>query len=189
MSELPPVWLLDVDGVVNATASRGDRTVWPLEAWHRDEVTDLDGDVYPVLYADPVLNFLRVVHERGAAEVRWHTTWQHSAPQRLAAALGLPDWPVAVAPEFTDKHDSGYEESGWVPVGARWWKLGAAVRVGEQEGRRLVWTDDDLNAERRWPGSELREYLKRADLLAVSPPSNVGLTPKNLRTVAAFLDL
>ncbi len=177
MNEERPVWLLDVDGVLNACSSRGCRTVWPQECWNSCVVADLDGRKWPILVADPVVSYLRAVHVNGDAEIRWHTSWQHSAPQRLAPALGLPDWPVAVAPEYHDP--SGHTAHGW-------WKLGAAARVLEEEGRRLVWTDDDISFGAQLTGA-VGELLRRPGVLAVTPRTTIGLTRKNLLAVDAFL--
>lgn len=176
MSEERPVWLLDVDGVLNACSSKGCRTVWPREYWNSHLVADLDGRQWPILVADPVVSYLRAVHANGDAEIRWHTSWQHSAPERLAPALGLPDWPLAVAPEY---HDMG--EHGW-------WKLEAAARVLDEAGRRLVWTDDDIGFGAKLTGA-VGELLRRPGVLAVTPHTTIGLTRKNLLAVDAFLGI
>ena len=122
------------------------------------------------------MSYLRAVHANGDAEIRWHTSWQHSAPERLAPALGLPDWPLAVAPEY---HDMG--EHGW-------WKLGAAARVLDEAGRRLVWTDDDIGFGAKLTGA-VGELLRRPGVLAVTPHTTIGLTRKNLLAVDAFLGI
>jgi len=177
VNEERPVWLLDVDGVLNACSSRGCRSVWPQECWHRHLVADLDGRKWPILVADPIVSYLRAVHANGDAEIRWHTSWQHSAPQRLAPALGLPDWPLAVAPEHHDPAE--HTTHGW-------WKLGAVARVLDEEGRRLVWTDDDISFGAQLTGA-VGELLRRPGALAVTPRSTIGLTLKNLLAVDAFL--
>lgn len=177
-SGLPPVWLLDVDGVINAMSKRGDRTAWPADQWAKRDVLAMDG-LFPVLTADPVLDFLRTVHETGAAEIRWHTSWQQWAVAALAPALGLPSWPVAEAPEFTDA------ESGF-GTGHAWWKLGAAERVVHEEGRRLVWTDDDLRWETR-SNPSLPGLLARPGVLGVATRPHTGLLPRDLRSIAEFV--
>jgi hypothetical protein len=178
---LPPVWLLDIDGVVNAIAAEGDPAVWPAESWRRRRVSPVDdGYQYSILTAEPVLDFLRGVHAAGTAEIRWHTTWQRSAPLRISPALGLPAWPIADAPEFTHHRDSGY-----AGVTARsWWKLAAAERVVADEGRRLLWTDDDID---RIDDPVLAELISRPEVLAVSPDTATGLTGAELARCAQFL--
>jgi len=178
VNEERPVWLLDVDGVLNACSSRGCRSVWPQECWHRHLVADSAGRKWPILVADPIVSYLRAVHANGDAEIRWHTSWQHSAPQRLAPALGLPDWAVAVAPEHHDPAE--HTAHGW-------WKLAAAARVLDEEGRRLVWTDDDISFGTQLLGSRVAELLRRPGVLAITPRTTIGLTRKNLLAVDEFL--
>ncbi len=178
MNEERPVWLLDVDGVLNACSSKGCRTVWPRECWNSHLVADLDGRKWPILVADPVVSYLRAVHAYGDAEIRWHTSWQHSAPERLAPALGLPDWPLVVAPEYHDPAE--HTAHGW-------WKLAAAARVLDEEGRRLVWTDDDIGFGAQLLDNQVAALLRRPGVLAVTPRTTIGLTRKNLLAVDEFL--
>jgi hypothetical protein len=182
VTTLPAVWLLDVDGVVNAVAAEGDPSVWPAYSWQRRRVAPVDdGYEYSILTADPVLDFLRGVDAAGRAEIRWHTTWQRSAPLRISPALNLPAWPVADAPEFTHHRDSGY-----AGVADRsWWKLAAAQRVVSLEGRRLLWTDDDID---RVADAALAALVGRPDVLALSPDTATGLTADDLRRCAEFLN-
>ena len=57
-----PVWLLDIDGVVNALARGRVRDAWPLDAWVQRVVrADIPGQgamVLPILAARPVLDFV-----------------------------------------------------------------------------------------------------------------------------------
>lgn len=176
-----PVWLLDVDGVLNAVAKRPDPSVWPRSAWSRHVVRQ-----WPLLVAEPVLAFVRAVHAVGAAEIRWHTTWQHDAFE-LAVKVGLPEFPVLDCPEFHAPSVAPY--GGSSVSGSDWWKLPGALRVVGDEGRKLVWTDDDLEVEAR------RDALGGLPLgvadggrsLLVSPRMRLGLTPKHLREIAGFL--
>ena len=179
----PPVWLLDVDGVINAVARRPDTDVWPPQAWSARRVTALDGRTWPILTAQPVLDFLCAVHGAGRAEIRWHTTWQRSAVARLGPALDLPEWPVAEAPEFTRFEDSGYDAGTSLD---QWWKSGAAERVLGQEGRRLVWTDDDLAAGRSLPA--VQRVLAHDSVCLLSPRPDAGLSPADLAVIEQFLD-
>jgi hypothetical protein len=159
-----PIWLLDLDGVLNAHAERGDRHAWPAEVWRRDEVRG-----WPMLVAQPVIDFVRAVHDQGRAEIRWHTTWQHHA-QDFADRFGLPRFAIVDAPEFE------YPDDGF-------WKLPAIVRAVD-EGRPLVWTDDDAMGLR--PARRL-ELAERVPLLVIAPPLHVGLCPRHLRQIDRFL--
>lgn len=175
----PPVWLLDIDGVVNALARVLPSAGWPREAWVqrlvRADIPDRGLMSVPVLAAQPVLDFITHVHESGAAEIRWHSTWRTAAVTTLGPALGLPAIPVSIAPE-------------WGENVAMWWKIPAARRVAEA-GRRLVWTDDQLTIygtdARNEPELTALERWSGALLLSTDP--ELGLSPDDLRTIAAFL--
>jgi hypothetical protein len=171
----PPVWLLDIDGVINALARGPVHGSWPPDSWAqhvvRAEIPEMGLMVLPILVAEPVLAFVRRVVATGAAEVRWHSTWRTAAMTDLAPLLDLPPIPISIAPEWTQR-----------PPG--WWKLAAAQRV-IAAGRRLVWTDDDLA---RYPG-DLGGLDSRPDALLIAPDPQTGLGPADLDRIADFLPL
>jgi hypothetical protein len=183
MTQPPPVWLLDIDGVINAISTRPDRKVWPVDQWVTGTAT-ADGIDWPILAAQPVLDFVREAHESGRAEVRWHTTWQHDAGN-LAKLLNLPDFAVQECPEFAEREQ---RLAGLSPtaVGSGWWKYPAAERVVRIEGRALVWSDDDAEWELRahHNGDGLSRF---APTLIGSPRTHIGLTRKHLRDIDVFL--
>lgn len=162
-----PVWLLDVDGVINAVGDRPPTHVW-RGGWMRRRVTN-----FPIMAAKPVLDFINRMHRIGLVEVRWHTTWQECALE-LGEVLGLPVFPVQDAPEFLRR-------------GPRWWKLPAAERVALVEGRPLVWTDDDLALRTTYVGRALSQMREEVPVLTVAPDAQTGLTPRHLRKIEAFL--
>lgn len=172
-----PVWLLDIDGVLNAISSKPDRSVWPAAGWRRFEATDArTGTTWPILAAEPVAAFIREVRTSGRAEVRWHTTWQESA-NKVGAELGLPELEVQEAPEFA-------EDGEYSPT---WWKLAAALRVIEEEQRPLIWTDDDATMGRIMPTPYDR--VKAFPNLLIAPQQRIGLTRKQLRAIDEHLTL
>lgn len=172
-----PVWLLDIDGVVNALAHQPITDSFAAEQWiHvmvRTDLPELGPAVFPILSARPVLDFVAAVHASGAVEVRWHSTWREAANADLAPALGLPQLPISVAPEWANHH-------ALVP----WWKQPAAERVLES-GRRLVWTDDDIAVFR----PDLRAFEDRDDALLIAPDRERGLSQDELDAIAEFLRL
>lgn len=179
-----PVWLLDVDGVVNAISQKPDGAVWPKKEWVT--CTGRTGNAeWPILAAQPVLDFIAAVHTSGRAEVRWHTTWQHDA-LALAELLRLPEFGVQDCPEFYPERQLA---GGAAAVAVRncWWKLPAAERVLGEEGRPVIWTDDDINREIGWRGRD-RTLRTLGPILTISPPQHVGLTPRHLRQVDDFID-
>lgn len=177
-----PVWLLDIDGVVNALAprvppDRSDR--WSDGVWREHVVhTDVAGRgrvALSILVAEPVLRFVTAVHESGAAEIRWHSTWGDAAITALAPALGLPAFELSEAPE-------------WAAQAAMWWKIPAARHVAES-GRRLVWTDDQLALYRDDPlcADELAALERWDGALLIAPQPRTGLVAADLDRIAAFL--
>ncbi|GAA1608339.1 HAD domain-containing protein [Catellatospora bangladeshensis] len=174
-----PIWLLDIDGVINAVTDEPDRRVWPEQEWIRTTAPSNHDLEWPILAATPVLDFLRRVHEQGRAEIWWHSTWQHNSVN-VGTALGLPVWPVRESPEF------GTQETELATPLARtrqtWWKLPAAQRVLAQ-GRPLLWTDDD--ARRQLRAADTRPW--GASALVVAPPVEAGLTPRQLRRIDRWL--
>jgi hypothetical protein len=169
----PALWLLDVDGVVNAVAKNVVRDVYAdwvcLDA-------KAGGQLFPIKAAQPVLDFLREVHESGLAQIWWHTTWQEDAPL-LGKQLGLPEFGVWRAPES----NWNYAEHR-----SQWWKTPGALRaksIADEFGSKFVWTDDDIPYEL----SKIDRPAFDGGLL-VSPNQRHGLSPKELETIAAFLN-
>ncbi|MGH8963282.1 MAG: hypothetical protein ACRDWT_19170 [Jatrophihabitantaceae bacterium] len=176
----PPVWLLDIDGVINALGMSLPTDTWPESAWVQRVVTAVIPEqgmgTYPILAARPVLDFIHRVHRNGLAEIRWHSTWRSAAVTGLAPALGLPAIPISVAPEW----------SAAPPV---WWKIPAARRVAES-GRRLLWTDDQFDLYRADPqsASELEALERWTGALLLSANPETGLSPDDLATIERFLE-
>lgn len=168
-----PVWLLDVDGVVNACTLKPDPNVWPRDQWVRATVARLK-----ILVALPVLDFIRATHESGAVEIRWLTTWMNDA-QAIADEFGLPTFPVAGGEEYDDRlRVEAFDRNAW-------WKLPAAKRVLTDECRPLIWTDDDITYSLGRRGQDEMRALGPA--LLIGPNDRTGLTPKHLRRITEFV--
>lgn len=176
-----PVWLLDVDGVLNAATKKPDRNVWPAEDWVQGRARD-DTRSWPILYARPVAAFIREVHESGRAEIRWHTTWQEWA-RAIEELLDLPSFPVQEAPEWEVFLDGGRTK----PHNDEWWKIGAALRVVEEEKRPLLWTDDDADSFWNLPAAVRTRITSAQPTLIVAPAPETGLCKRHLRQIDAFL--
>jgi hypothetical protein len=164
------VWLLDIDGVINAASRRPPTHAWPEADWIDTKASDAKRQ-WRILAPRPVLDYIRAVHEGQLADIRWHTTWQHHA-QQVAAALDLPTFPVQEAPEYIE-----------APHIAGWWKLPAALRLLEA-GHRLLWTDDDAIDLHRTERSEL---AAAGSILIASPDPQTGLCRRHLRDIDTFL--
>jgi hypothetical protein len=159
-----PVWLLDVDGVVNAFRA-GWYTAPRLVQVH-SAADDYD---YRIRYEPRLVEAIRRVHEDGRAEVTWCSTWCSDAAA-LEDALGLPALPRA----FTEP------VKGAAACAA---KLDAARRV-VAAGRRLVWTDD---VEVGHHAGDCAIWAANGTALAVGPNGSRGLRPRDLRRIDEFL--
>lgn len=171
-----PVWLLDLDGVVNACPRNSDPppACWPADQWVRAEVANSHSDEpRPILAARPVLHFIAAVHAVGQAEVRWHTTWQEEA-NKVSVALGLPEFEVETAPEY----------QGWTKS-RPWWKVPAAKRVCKRTRGNMIWTDDDA----AFPDLDKRDrlYLRNEGVLIIAPSTSMGLVQANLDKITFYL--
>lgn len=161
-----PVWLLDVDGVLNAA-----RPGWggpPRRG------TASDGHAsYPMRWAPPLTERLTALHRAGVVEFRWATTWVDEIAQ-VADLLRLPTWPVAF---------SGLSTGVTRPVPEI--KAEAALAVVEQEHRPLLWTDDDaIPAD----GTVIdRLNVAGLPVLLVAPDARTGLQPEHLEAIEAFI--
>lgn len=166
-----PLWLLDVDGVLNAV-----RLDVP-EGHVRCEVGDSDARTWDITYRPAVVEFIRDLHESGRVEVRWLTTWCEDARDSLAPAVGLPlDCAV----------EGVAERSRFRP--SDWWKSTVAQRLSDADpDRPLIWTDDDLDyGLRTGEAAWLRSRSGRT--LGISPKCDVGLTDDHLAAITAFVE-
>jgi hypothetical protein len=190
---VPPLLLLDVDGVLNALGR-------PLPGdWPDFQVgtATAAGRDYVIAWSPEVVARLVGWHASGRAEVQWLTTWGHDANRSLRHLLGMPELVVAGTFDHSDAGPSGEPDPGTGALAAvtpaardeltgRWWKFDVVRRiVREQPDRRLVWIDDDLAGE-----DDLRRWARQnADCLPLAPPPRSGLRPDDLLLVEAWLDL
>lgn len=185
-----PLWLLDVDGVLNAVAKRPDRGVW--RDWRQGTAT-ADGVVWPIWFSPTVTGTVARLHESGVVEVRWLTTWGAQANGELRTLFGMPRLEVAgEPPHVSGDHGAGSHgeavaiEEVQEPDDGKvsWWKLDAVRRVlTDEPSRPVIWTDDDLGGERDAVAWVERNVPRR---LLLSPRPNVGLTPRQLKAIRSY---
>ena len=163
-----PVWLLDVDGVINANRP----------SWHAAPHTamiEAHGTMWKFRWAPAVTGFIRETALAKTAEIRWSTTWLPWA-RDVEAAFKLPELGEGFLPEL-------------VFGSAREAKLAAALAVIEIEKRPLIWTDDDAIPE----SGTYRDVLDNAineygtPVLLLAPKPNRGLQPEHLDQIREFL--
>jgi hypothetical protein len=162
-----PVWLLDVDGVLNAS-----RPAWSGPP--RQATATAGGQSYRLRWAPALLERLRQLHLDGHVELRWATTWCPDA-QQLERLWALPALVRAL--------DEGDTISPGHTLHA---KVSAALAVLEEERRPLVWADDD--AIPSFGPERARLENGPAPALLLTPSPGRGLTREDLNRIQTFLD-
>ncbi|GAB3152935.1 hypothetical protein GCM10027290_44810 [Micromonospora sonneratiae] len=162
----PPVWLLDVDGVINAA-----RPGWSAAPHRADVWSPTDHCQYPLRWAPTLVDRIRALHVAKSVEVRWCTTWCPDADQ-LERLWRFPPLDRALA-------------ENPVPKGSYGWPLKlAAARKVLASGRRLVWTDDEAVPP---DGPDRDELVQDGRALLIAPSPRRGLQPDDLVAIEAFL--
>lgn len=159
----PPIWLLDVDGVINRI---GVRMPGP------ELRTFKSANGYQITYEVDLLERMAKLHADGKIEIQWLTTWEELADAYLAEELGLPRG-LTVAGQYATA-DANF----------RWWKHGTARQLFDL-GHRIIWTDDDLNFEpsaRNWAVS-----AEGPQLIWFAPDERIGITHEFIDRVEAWL--
>ena len=126
-----------------------------------------------ITWSPAIVQRIAALHESGAVQVTWLTTWCDDAASLIAPALGLPLDCLVVG---TDDHRATDNQT--------WWKSVTAARVSYR--RPLIWTDDDLDyAERNGEVDWLRD--RDEPTLAIAPDPRRGITPKFMDRIEAFV--
>ncbi len=149
-----PIWLLDVDGVVNAF----DETRPVLGDW--DDWQTFTACGFPMRYSPAMTSRIRTLHETGQVEVRWLTTWGRKANTDLKP-FGLPEFEVAAEQPFHER--------------LSWWKLPVAQELFAH-GNAIIWTDDDIrysSSATNWL-REVSQSRRAGDLRAYAPQGAIS---------------
>lgn len=156
------MWLLDVDGVLNAVQPGWG--VRPSHAYARYQ-----GVEYRFRWAPPLIHRIRALAESGDVEIRWSTTWV-DAIDEVENAFRLGPFPLA----YRRPADSVRSHNAL--------KLQAALDVLDS-GRPLVWTDD-VAIPTHGPD---RDALAAAGTLLIAPDERTGLQPEHWDAIARFV--
>lgn len=158
-----PIWLLDIDGVLNAN-----KPGWGA-APRKTNVAGLT-----IRWAPQLITRIYNLNHAGTVDIRWSTTW-----------CGYPDQLGTLARLLHLDLESAFGDR---PMNKTWGdlKLEAALHVLEQ-GRRLIWTDDDEVDAARNLYPQLAAAERDGQALLIAPRSNRGLQPEDLDAIEAFL--
>jgi len=184
-----PLWLLDVDGVLNAVniiedlqALEGDIN-WPDYQVGRALSGRPAGHTYKIIWSPTLVKRITALVEEDLVEIQWLTTWEERAQTQIGPLLGLPHF------ELPGKRDLGAEHQSLITgAGDYWWKFPLAREaVAETPQRPLIWTDDDLVsvpeatawARKRWQDGGGMAML-------VNPAWEIGLSPRQMDAIEAF---
>lgn len=174
-----PVWMLDVDGVINI-----DQMAWGGLVIRRTAYSNSTPHAFK-FSADLVNRIREIIHSQ-KVEVRWLTTWAEEANQ-LERMFG---WPVLT--RALPDEDCTADQQGIA-------KIREVLKVINEEKRPLIWTDDqwaypeNLEGQGVPPRSGgLHEQIEAAyandpGRLLIAPKSRIGLLPGHLDMIELWL--
>ncbi len=172
-----PVLFLDVDGVLNAFP-RGT----PPAGFIKGNATPFDTtgvystpQYFQITYNPEIIARLLELHTSEQLTIIWATTWGRAANWSLSELLDLPGFDVLADPE-----EQPYRSMGW----HEWWKAYAVRQfMHENPSCKIIWIDDDINAQR----NNIHDILLQDNVLAISPPEHRGLSHAHIDLIEAFL--
>lgn len=183
MVEEKPVWFLDVDGVINGWQKHP--RLWQHAEWANTPVTITSGDhagmTYQIWFTPVLVDFINEMSEK--VDIVWLTSWLDAANVDLAPKIGI-----------THEFPEGFALAGVAPqrVGFQTlWNAKTQVvskltqKVSGEEGlffgRKVIWTDDELNKATR---VACKEILPEGSVF-IAPHESVGLSPEHLDKIRA----
>lgn len=159
-----PIWLLDVDGVLNAVIKNNPTGPGMWTEWEKFKASN----GFTLTYSPQLIKRMNDLVVADKVEIVWLTTWFDQID-----ALPFTNWHGFRVGNTKDEYHNRLE----------WWKLPVAQRLWEPD-RKMVWTDDDINFDR-----EARNWAGRQEnVLAICPKTIIGITPKQMDMIEEFLD-
>jgi hypothetical protein len=156
--------LLDVDGVLNPSASRR----WLDKSdFRKRDTTVANGNTYPVWLNRAHGKMLLDLCADNNMELVWCTTWEDEANDFIGPRLGLPQLPVI--------------KFGW---NAMTWKFGAVLDYVQD--RSLAWLDDDFQLHHKYRDWFLDLRGNTPTLLQETNPAT-GLTIDDINAIEEWV--
>jgi hypothetical protein len=188
-----PLWLLDVDGVLNAVNVIEDLqaleqdTNWPDYQVGRADGGRRPGHTFQIIWSPTLVKRMVVLVEADLVEIRWLTTWEGRAQTEIAPLLGLPHFELAGERNFEAEYRAYSDRAN---VGDYWWKFPIArAAVEDTPQRALIWSDDDLPAipeASEWARERWKNGGGQACL--VSPRFDLGISPRQMEAIEQFIE-
>lgn len=170
-----PVWLLDVDSVINVpppySYDSGNNVKKRLKV-HPEWVKTVIHD-FQIMYAPAVVDFINDVSRKGLVTIKWTTSWGQYAVSEFAPDVGLDTFAVS--------EDKGSE---FIWPHENWWKYIAAKHAA-WEGP-FVWTDDDIDKKAKLAVLKEGEQYGHEGLV-ITPARSRGLEQPHLDQIMEFL--
>lgn len=151
------VWLLDIDGVINAS-----KAGW--SAAPKSGYAYADGNAWKMRWSPQLIERIHRVHNTGLVEILWATTWVGHT-DGLERLFRLPAF------------NSARLESMSVP-----YKRLAAEDVVDS-GRKLIWTDDEAIPS----AGAVHFKLVAHDSLLIAPKPSKGLRSTDLDEIDRYV--
>jgi HAD domain in Swiss Army Knife RNA repair proteins len=168
-TSLPPVLLVDVDGVLNALSRSPQR-----RAESPSKLFELEFTARGFPICVPIGTRERMATLETLFDCVWATSWEDKATTHLAPEFGFgARWPVI---RF---HDD-FPDAGT-------WKLPGVRRFAERPehvSRPLAWIDDDIEPDAlEWAARRTRSGTPT---LMVRPDADIGLTSRQFQRLLTF---
>lgn len=151
------VWLLDVDGVINAS-----KAGW--SAAPKSGYAYANEQSWKMRWSPQLISRIIKVHNTGLVDILWATTWVGDT-DGLERLFGLPAFNSARSTSMSVPH-----------------KRLAAEDVVDS-GRKLIWTDDQAIPH----AGSLHFKLTAFDSLLIAPKPNRGLRPEHLDEIDSYV--
>lgn len=165
-----PVWLLDIDGVLNALSEAPNPQSLRLGT-AKQEYLKTNSGTFRLRVNNYLVDFVNRMHESGLVEIRWCTTWSDEAASIFAPAFGFPEFSVGARPGW---ETGRFDDHNWKSNAAR-----GVIR----SGRRLIWTDDEAI-----PDGFPEEIASHSfGHLLIFPDEREGLTLENCASIESFI--
>lgn len=182
---MKPILLLDIDGAAAVAPSPGLPHL--KNSWDRWNYTEILGA--PLIYSPDLVNALNSLND--VIEVRILSSWllpepRHKRPiDLLLPAFGFDSFTLSTPAKGSENPDVLSEA---MAKDLRWWKLNNVMDSINDEGRPIIWVDDDLS--KKYSSRFISTYAKESGIpiLLVKPFETRGIVPSDIVKIKDFVN-